>query len=239
MAHPSLRAPFCLLLLAVWSCDPPNPLSADDPASPLSPTPAAALASASNPTPSVTAPAQITIPDEDQLDPLDPTELHVPVPAGHEPVALARATALLAVADPTSLPQPTMAAVLASQRVAAEVAHADLVATADVLAVTPILDPATGAPTELLEVLFSVDTLVSGTSAVTWTSRLPQAASCGPTAPAVGEERLVFLDVGAASARLRTDAPFVPVVAGQVSLHGLTLGVTDLATVIQQNPETT
>lgn len=238
MAHLSIpRVSVCLLLLAASGCDDPGLLAVEDPRP--APVPAPVLSSTPAPSSSVVGPpAQITIPDEDQLDPLDPTELHVPVPPGQEVVALARAAGLLAVADSGSLPQPTMAAVLASQRLAADVAHADVVATADVIAVTPIVAP-DGSPTELFEVLFSVDTLVSGAPAVTWTSRLPQTSSCGPTAPAVGEERLVFLDVGTASAELRIGAPFVPVVAGQVTLHGLSLSVTNFATVIQQNPEIT
>lgn len=184
------------------------------------------------------APGQITVYDEDQRDPLDPTVLHVPVPAGQEAVALARAVDLRSVSDRATRPEPEMAAVLASQQIAAELVYADAVATADVTAVTPVLAP-DGSSTDLLDVVFSVDTLLRGTSPGSWTSRLPLASSCGPVAPAVGDQRLVFVDVGTTSAQLRIGAPFVPVVSGHVDLLGLGLSVADLANVIQQNPETT
>lgn len=234
---PIPRTVLYLLLLAPAGCDhPADPLDASDPSALR---PHDELAAAPEPTPVVIPmPDQITVDDEDQLDPLDPAELHVPVPAGQEAVVQARATALLAVADSTSLPQPSMVALTAAQRFAAEIAHSDLVATADVVAVTPLV-LADGTPTELHEVMFSVDTLLRGTTAVTWTSRLPQSSSCGPVAPAVGDEVLVFLDVGGSYAQLRVGAPLVPVVNGTVTLHGVTVSVADLATVLQQNPETT
>jgi hypothetical protein len=231
---PKPRALPFVLVLTVVACDEPRS-SADD--APFS-TPSA-LEAGSSASRSVTGPAQVTVPDEDQLDPLDPTELQVPVPAGHEAVALARAADLLAAADPTALPQPAMAATLAAQHLAADVAHADGVGVASVTSSTPRLAP-DGSATDLLEVTFAVSTTLSGPAAGSFTTALPQDTRCGPSAPAVGEERLVFLDIDpTGGAWLRIGAPLVPVVGGQVTLHGLHLSVTDIATVIQQNPETT
>lgn len=221
---PKPRALPFVLVLAVVACDEPRS-SADDP--PLS-TPR-----------SVTGPAQVTAPDEDQLDPLDPTELQVPVPAGHEAVALVRAQDLLAAADPTALPQPAMAATLAAQHLAADVAHADGVGVASVTSSTLRLAP-DGSATDLLEVTFAVSTTLSGPATGSFTTALPQDTRCGASAPAVGEERLVFLDIDpAGEASIRIGAPLVPVVGGQVTLHGLHLSITDIATAIQQHPETT
>lgn len=226
-----------LLLLTLPACDPAlgqRPAVDPDPRPPIG-----TLAAAPTPTPVVIPPPdQITVEDADQLDPFDLDALHVPVPAGQEAVVMARASAIVAIADSATLPQPAIVALTSAQRLAAEIAHADVVATADVTAVTPVLEP-DGSPTELSEVTFMVDVLLDGPMVRAWNSRLPEATNCGPIAPAVGDKLLVFLDGGSNDADLGTEAPFVPVVADTITLHGLTLSVTDLATIIQNNPETT
>ncbi|MCX4242747.1 hypothetical protein [Paraliomyxa miuraensis] len=234
VATPKSRALPFVLVLAVAACDEPSSSTGDAPFSAQD-----ALETSPSAPRSVTGPTQVTVLDEDQLDPLDPTELHVAVPAGGEVVAFARAVDLLAAADPTALPQPAMAATLAAQQLAADLAHADGVGVASVTAVTPRLAP-DGSATDLLEVTFAVGTTLSGPTVGSFITALPQDTRCGPSAPAVGDERLVFLDIDpTGGAWLRIDAPLVPVVSGQVALHGLHLSVTDIATVIQQNPETT
>jgi hypothetical protein len=231
------RTSLALVLLTLSACDPA--LDRLPAAGPDREPPIGTLAAAPTPKPVVIPlPDQITVDDADQLDPFDLTALHVPVPAGQEAVVMARASAIVATADPTTLPQPAIVALTSAQRLAAEIAHADVVATADVTAVTPVLEP-TGSPTELAEVTFVVDVLLDGPTVRSWSSRLPEATHCGPVAPAVGDKLLVFLDGGASDAELATEAPFVPVVADTITLHGLTLSVTDLATIIQDNPETT
>lgn len=145
-------------------------------------------------------PHQITIVDEDKLDPADPTVLQVSVPEGMEKWVFDRAAKLVETSggDPADI-----VAVVAAQTLFGRIADAD---TTAVVTVSRVSEPNEAG---LRTIGFNVSATLHGDPpTTTWTAKVRDGV-CGGAAPSLDSSYLAFLRVEGPTVGLQRGSPLV------------------------------